>query len=140
VDAKKIDHRVLLERAPWDSVDEAYCEQIPGDNPVSHTADLIAAVGRGDYSARQIHYDGHRVGLVIFTVDEGRMREFVIQAMYCDCEQPLCGPVGRQLEALARALGCASLRTHTVRHALARALAYLDGWRLTEVIMRKSLA
>jgi hypothetical protein len=141
MDAKKIDPRVLLERTPWDSVDERFYRLLPMDSPVDHADVLSAAVRRGESQAWKILVDATRVGLVICRVEEGRVREFVIQAMYCEnsVPAPVTPAVGRQLEAIARRLGCKSIRTHTLRHALARALAEFDGWRLTEVIMRKQL-
>lgn len=138
MEAKKINHRILLERTPWDSVDAEFYRRIPMDSPADHADVLAVAVQRGESQAWKILVDQNRVGLVICKVDEGRVKEFVIQAMYADSEFPVTRAVGHQLEAIAKQQGCKSIRTHTVRHALARALAE-NGWRLCEVIMRKPI-
>jgi hypothetical protein len=134
---------VFLERTPWDSVDERYYRLIPMDSPVDFADVLSAAVKRGESTAWKILVPRgearYQTGIVIGRVENGRVKEFVIQAMYSDSTIPVLPEVGRQLQAIARKQGCQSIRTHTLRHTLARALVEFDGWRLTEVIMRKQL-
>ena len=135
-----IDHRVLLERAPWDSVADDFAARIPYDAPTLHEDYLREAVRAGEALSWFIRLDGRRIGLVIGHVETGRVKEFVIQAMFSDSgAEPVTEPVGRQLERIARAQGCASMRIHTVRHALARLMTEKYGFRLCEVILRKTL-
>lgn len=130
----------MLERAPWDAIDDEFQARIPFDSP-HESADLLARLVReGSATSHRLMHDGRRVGLVITRVDEGNTgRELVLVAAYCDAEAPLSREIADAVEALARAERCASIRFHTVRPAAARYAVDQYGFRLTELVLRKNV-
>ena len=53
--------------------------------------------------------------------------------------RPITDEIGRACEALARAEKCTSLRFHTCRRAMARFAVEKFGYRISEIVMRKTL-
>lgn len=136
---KPLNGRLRLDRVPWDSLAAEHYRRIPMDSPAEHAGTLEREVIEGRAQAWRIWHDDKPVGLAITRTEEDKAKEFVICAMYSESEYPMSAPTGRELERIARAQGCISIRFHTCRHALARAAAEIDGYRLCEIIMRKTL-
>jgi len=53
--------------------------------------------------------------------------------------RPITDEIGRACEALARAEKCTCLRFHTCRRAMARFAVEKFGYRISEIVMRKTL-
>lgn len=137
---KEVISRLLIERAPWDSTDQAFAKLIPFDDPAEHEDSFCREVNAGTMEALRINFDGKPVGIICLQVDESRLRELVIAGVFCDSPE---GPLSREIQAAcviaAQARRCVSMRFHTMRAAAARIAADEYGWRLTEVIMRKDV-
>ena len=130
----------MLARAPWDAIDDAFQALIPFDSP-HESADLLARMVReGSATHHRLVHEGRRVGLIVTRCEQGSAgRELVLIAAFCASEQPLSAEIAEAVESLARAEGCASIRFHTVRPAAARYAAEHYGFRLTELVLRKTL-
>jgi hypothetical protein len=134
--------RLLLERAPWDAIDDAYASKIPFDCP-HESADLLRRmVSDHTSTAHRFVLDGRRAGLLITRVEAGTAgKELVCQAMFAETADglPITELIGDACEGLARAEGCNCLRFHTCRPQMARFAADRFGYRLSELVMRKTL-
>lgn len=134
--------RLILERAPWDKVDDSFAAQIPFDSP-HESADLLRRmVAAGQSTAHQLHHNGKRVGLLVTRCEEGNMgRELVCQAVFmADPEGiPLTREFAEACEALALAEGCCVLRFHTCRPQMARFACENYGYRISEIVLRRTL-
>lgn len=137
---KTLNGRLRLESVPWDSAAAEHYKRIPMDSPAEHADYLEKQVLEGKAQAWRIWQDGKPVGLAITRIEEDKAKEFVICAMYSESELPVSEYAGRELERIARSIGCISIRFHTCRHALASVAAEKSGYRLCEVIMRKNLS
>lgn len=134
--------RLLLARTPWDASDEAFAAKIPFDSP-HESKDLLARlVKSGAATAHAFMWEGQRVGVLITRVEEGNMgRELVCMAMFgaTPSGEPMTAEIGRACEALARAEKCCCLRFHTCRPAMARYACEVAGYRISEIVCRKTL-
>lgn len=134
--------RLILERAPWDHIDDDFAKRIPFDSP-HESADILArAVAAGESTAHQLHYKGSRIGILVTRVEAGNIgRELVCQAVFMDDPQgvPLTREFADACEALARAEQCVTLRFHTCRPAMARFACEHYGYRITELVLRRDI-
>lgn len=136
--------RLILDRGPWDAIDEDFAARIPFDSPHESKDLLRRLVTSGKSTAHRILTpSGERIGLLVTRIEEGNEgRELVCQAVFMD--SPDCQPLTRQFaeanEALARAEKCTCLRFHTCRPQMARFAADNYGYRASEIVMRKTLS
>jgi cytosine/adenosine deaminase-related metal-dependent hydrolase len=131
--------RLLLNRAPWDAIASEWERQIPFDDPAAHTDGLSRLVMSGAANCYHVVKDGERIGIVVTKVEESAARELVVVAIYSASPEPISPQLAEAIEDLARAESCISIRFHTIRAAAARYAAERHGYRLTELVMRKSL-
>ena len=132
---------LLLRRAPWDAVDSSFAARIPFDSPSQTTDDLVRRVRDGVAVSHQLIHNGSRCGLVITEVEHGSAgRELVVVSAFSDSPEPLSDALAEAMEAIGRAEQCVSIRFHTIRPAAARYAAERHGFRLTELVMRKTLS
>ena len=134
--------RLILERGPWDYVDDTFAARIPFDSP-HESRDLLARMVReGTSTAHRLVVDGRRCGLLVTRCEDGNQgRELVCQAVFLDhpADDPLTKPFADACEALARAEGCNVLRFHTCRPAMARFACENYGYRVSEIVLRRTL-
>ena len=130
---------LLFKRAPWDALDSEYEKRIPYDAPADHVDCLRRMVAAGEAFLYHLESGGERVGLAVVKVDDGAARELVLVAVFCDGGAPFSREIAHAAERIARELRCISIRFHTVRPAAARLAADEFGYRLTEVVMRKTV-
>lgn len=93
----------------------------------------------GEASLYRLVEDGRRIGILVCRVDEGRARELVLVAAFCEGSRPFARELAQAADHVARTLGCVSIRFHTVRPGAARIAAEEFGYRLTEVVLRKNV-
>ena len=134
-------NRVTLANLPWSSVDESMAARIPCDSPEQHRDWLRRLVDSGQARVSQIMQDGKQTGLLCWAIDEGAAREFVVVASFCESAdgQPVTRELVEAAEALARRENCISLRLATVRRAVASVACSAFGFRVSEIVLRKSL-
>ena len=135
--------RLLLERAPWDAVDSEFERRIPFDSPHESAGLLQRMVAEGTAHVHRFIRNGERIGLLVTRIDDGNLgREFVCIAMFAETAdgRPITAEIGRACEALARAEGCTCMRFHTCRPAMARFAVEHFGYRVSEIVMRKTLS
>lgn len=132
--------RLRLERTPWDAVDDAYQARIPFDAPAAHADTLSRLVAAGAAAKHTLLVDGVRRGMVVTQVEQHARRELLVIACFCEGPDPMSDEIAAAVEALARAERCVSIRFHTIREAAARWAAERHGYRLTELVMRKTLS
>lgn len=142
--------RLLLQRCPWDAIDSAFEQRIPFDEP-SENADLLSRMVREGRATRYRLDDkesGERIGSLIVRVEEGSAgRELVaVAAFVCDSARRAqawsvtsSALLADALDALARAEGCCSIRIHTVRPGMARIACDDHGYRVSEIVLRKTV-
>lgn len=136
--------RLILDRGPWDAIDEAFAAKIPFDSPHESKDLLRRLVEKGISTAhRLLTPTGQRIGLLVTRCEDGNEgRELVCQAVFMETPDPM-QPLTRQFadacESLARAEGCNVLRFHTCRPQMARFAADNYGYRASEIVMRKTL-
>ncbi len=122
---------------------EVILRGIPNDDPADQFVPQIMQQIR-DRTAimARIDIDGQNYGLTVYRVDHfgPHYREFVSLATKLEknTDVPLRLPIEKALEAVARDLGCMSMRMHTVRHGLVNE-ALNAGWHVAEVVLRKNL-
>lgn len=134
--------RLILDRGPWDAIDEAFAAKIPFDSPHESKDLLRRLVAAGQSTAHRLTHEGKRIGLLVTRCEDGNDgRELVCQAVFMDSPDglPLTRPFADACEALARAEGCNVLRFHTCRPQMARFAADHYGYRASEIVMRKTL-
>jgi hypothetical protein len=135
--------RLLLDRAPWDAIDDSFAARIPFDSPHESSDLLRRMVAAKTSTAHRFILDGQRAGLLITRIEEGTAgKELVCQAMFAETPDglPITELIGAACENLARLEGCNCLRFHTCRPQMARFAADRFGYRLSELVMRKTLS
>lgn len=134
--------RVLMARAPWDALDDAYAARIPFDSPAEHRDLFRRECNAGRAACYHLHdAAGARCGIIICRVEEAAERELVLMGIYAETADgvPLTGQISGLCDDLARAERCTSIRFHTIRPAVARAAVAFHGFRLTELVMRRAV-
>lgn len=130
----------VLRPAMWDATAEAWSRLIPHDWPGDHAEELREMVVSGAAEMVEVHTAAGHVGFVVYQVDDSfpQPELIVVSAYGADTEHDLTSEVLPQLEKIARSAGCASIRFHTMRAGLIRK-AMAEGWRVSEVLMRKDV-
>ncbi len=130
----------ILRPAAWDARAEGWSRLLPHDWPGEHSAHLGEMVSTGRAQMLELLRDGERIGFLVYEIDRDfAPPEFVILAAYSgDARVSVTAHCLPEIEATARAIGCATIRFHTMRPGLiARARA--AGFRVSEVIARKDI-
>lgn len=133
---------VLLRRAPWDAIDSEHEKRIPFDDPSEHADLLRRMVAENRASLHHLEIDGRRLGMLITRVESGAAgRELVVVAASWRGPDlhPLSPAVARAIDTLARVEQCCAIRFHTVRPALARYACQAEGYRVSEIVLRKDV-
>lgn len=130
---------LALARMPWDAVCDRWARLIPGDDPLFNLDSLKSRTESGLLTHHAVMQDGKRIGFVLTAIESGsNAKELVIVASYIQPGANASDDLSA-CEAIARAENCDSIRIHTVRPGLVRKLTQNHGFRLSEVILRKTL-
>lgn len=125
----------ILKPGTWDTDAAAWSRRIPHDWPGDHAENLLRQFNAGEIQLVHVHEDGRKVGFLAYTKDG---REFVIVSCFSRTGEDFVSQALPQIEALALASGCDSLRFHTMRAGLIKKALPL-GFRVSEIILRKAL-
>jgi len=130
---------LMLRPGVLDAQAKAWAEKLPHDFPGEFSDHWAGLIDDGT-EALEATKDGERIGLVLFKLDAAfTPPEFVIQGAFSPVNgAQLTEHLLPQIEAIARARGCGTVRFHTMRAGLV-AKAQSAGWRVSEVVMRKTL-
>lgn len=136
---------LMLRPCHWDDEAAAWSRLIPRDAPELNGETLSQQIKSGGAKCYEVvSPDGEkaeRVAIVICRVDRKSFArpEFVIIAAYSiENQRDLMSEFLPELEEIAAALGCATIRFHTMRPGLIKR-AQAAQYRVCEVICRKSL-
>lgn len=134
-----IDKIALLSSADLTSAEVAL-RQIPNDDPNGcFYKDVLDSVRAGKYQLIEIKVSNERVGFTVYFIETfGEHKEFVSVATWGSAKSTLRFDLEKMFCALAKNLGCQTLRMHTVRHGLVRD-ALQAGWHVAEIVLRKNL-
>lgn len=131
--------RIFLASGTWDETADAWARLIPHDSPGIHGDHLRAQVEAGEAKLDYIVTPAGRVGILVYTVMDYPVPEFVIIAMYArESGADLTAEVYPSVRDKARAMGCGTIRFHTMRPGLVRKACAL-GFRVSEVVMRADI-
>ncbi|MBC7367166.1 MAG: hypothetical protein H7343_10220 [Undibacterium sp.] len=124
----------------FDAATAAAARFIPHDEPGDFVEFLRGKVVRGEASVCDIETASGVVGFGVYSVSKfGTARELlVIAAIGSRDKTDITAEVMPELETLARANDCASIRFHTMRPGLVKKVT-AHGYRVAEMILRKTL-
>jgi len=132
----------ILRPGHWDDQADAWSKLLPHDWPGTHAETLGEKVKSGELRCLDLLKEGspEKIGTVLYDIDsQFPQPEMVIVAAYSGANKfdvtAHCLP---ELEALAVSLGCATIRFNTMRAGLV-AKTSRNGWRVSEIIMRKDV-
>lgn len=126
---------LVLQPGTFDDEAAAAARRIPHDWPGDHVETLRAQVEAKEISLVHVYENGARAGFLAYGIDG---REFVIVSAFARTGENFTEKIMPQIEALALASGCSSLRFHTMRAGLIHKAIPL-GFRISEIVLRKSL-
>lgn len=129
--------RVVLRPGIWSDRFHDQAHGIPHDEPCDLPEVLRSRIASGTAHVAEIVTASGAVGFIVYSLAFAG-REFVLVAGYGRDGRNLTDEVKPQVEALARSLGCSSVRFHTMRPALVLA-AVAAGYHVGEIILRKHL-
>lgn len=131
---------LILRPGIWDAQAQAWSRLIPHDWPGDYVDHWTRMVERGDAESFDAIQDGRRVGFLLVTVcHEFDTPELILLGAYAvSGGHDLTLSALPQIEAIARAKGCATVRFHTMRPGLI-GKALRDGFTVSEVILRKDV-
>lgn len=125
----------ILRPGQWDADAAAWSRRIPHDWPGDHVENLRRQHSAGEIELVHVYEDGRKAGFLAYARDG---REFVIVSCFSRTGDDFCAQALPQIEALALAAGCDSIRFHTMRPGLVKKAQTL-GFRVSEIILRKAL-
>lgn len=127
---------LVLRPAIWGPECDAWASRIYHDNPRDIAAEVAQDVREGRAELVHVERDGMRVGSLVVCKDGS---ELVVQAAVGRDREALADSYFAEVEKIARARGCRTVRFHTLRPALVqRSIAC--GYHASEIVMRKTLS
>jgi hypothetical protein len=131
---------IRLERVPWDTAMLEDMRRIPLDSPVENASDLVALVDQGKACALKITTDGDYAGILIYSIETHHgVKELNFISLAAHAAAPISAHIARLLEDMATAADCQSIRFSTVHEGLARWAVKTCKFRISEIIMRKTI-
>lgn len=96
------------------------------------------SVNAGEAKTTLVHYNGEKIGCIVWRIENNVTRELVIMSAACDrVEIPVTAFLAQAVDQIAAAQKCESARIHTCRPALVKH-AHKHGWQTTEIVVSKS--
>jgi hypothetical protein len=129
--------RLVLRPGIWSERFHDQAHGIPHDEPCDLAEVIRAKIANGAARVAEIVTPSGLVGFIVYSLAFNG-RELVLVAGYGRDGRNLTDEIKPHAEALARSLGCSSLRFHTMRPGLVRA-AVAAGYHVGEIILRKHL-
>jgi acyl-[acyl carrier protein]--UDP-N-acetylglucosamine O-acyltransferase len=125
-----------LEPGLYDDQAAEWMAKIPHDSPVENADFVRAQVKAGHAHIANIVQAGGRVGVIVYSVEDG---EFILVAGYSLAADPITPALVPAVEKLAAALHCNRVRFHTIRRPIVQA-AQAAGYYVSEIVLRKTLS
>jgi hypothetical protein len=124
--------------APWDDQSAADFARAAAsmDAPAAEKAQALASAQAQAHAVLAVN--GVRVGTLVYEVEAGELFVTALAASSRGAGVDLLATFQPQIEALARRLGCTSIRFGTSRPGMVERTKAL-GYRVAGVVMRKSL-
>lgn len=122
-----------------DAETAAAARNIPHDEPGDFVEFLRAKIARGAAHVADAVNASGTVGFLVYAVSPfGAEKELVLVAAFGRDRSDLTAEFMPEIDALARSLGCGTVRFHTMRPGLVTKAKEL-GFRVSEMVLRKTL-
>jgi hypothetical protein len=128
----------LLRPGVLDETAAAWSRQIPHDFPGDYSEHLRGLVSQGSAKVLDMVTPDGRAGFIVYQVEQFNPPELLVVAAFGRDRANLTAEFMPQIEALARRLGCATVRFHTMRPGLVSAGLGM-GYSVSEIVMRKDV-